>query len=370
MELDTPIHAYIYYRDRRYNILSGFPEVYSIKNFCHRLSQIQLDSHFDHPRVYHFYYEFGYLTHGLDHLIDADTPLVIEIEYRHKKQLRSHQKKVSRIDLSYLEKPSWTEYKDSFHLIQEQLQSGNCYQLNLTFPYDFYTDEIYHPKDIADYFFAQKKLGAYAHATYLGQEMILSNSPECLFQYQANQIFTMPIKGTKKIQSKDWKKVWRELVNDPKESAELIMITDLLKNDLNRLQNPRARVVKLKAPLLAPGIIHQYSLITLQLDQSIDLLKVMDSLFPGGSITGAPKKRVMELISRVERYQRRLYCGSTLLCIGKKKSASINIRTAQIDLEQRVWRYGAGGGITLLSQAHKEYQEMELKVQSFLSLFK
>jgi anthranilate/para-aminobenzoate synthase component I len=95
----------------------------------------------------------------------------------------------------------------------------------------------------------------------------------------------------------------------------------------------------------------------------------MQSLFPGGSITGAPKKKVMSLISSFERYQRGAYCGSTLLCINKRKSASINIRTALIDFEHKVWRYGAGGGITLLSKAHEEFQEMELKVSSFTSLF-
>ena len=369
LELDLPIHAYIYYRDRRYNILTGFPEVFSIKDFCHRLSEIQLDTHFDHPTVYHFYYEFGFIAQGLEHLIEGDMPLVIEIEYRRKKERRLDKKKGPKIDLKLLEKPNWTEYKESFQFVQEQLQSGNCYQLNLTFPYDFYTEDIYHPQDIVNYFFAQKNLGAYAHATYFGQELILSNSPECLFQYESKKIFTMPIKGTKQLQGKNWKKVWQQLLNDPKESAELIMITDLLKNDLNRLDKPRAKVIKLKAPMLAPGIIHQYSLIALELDQSISLLKVMDALFPGGSITGAPKKRVMDLLSKVERFQRGLYCGSTLLCVKKRKSASINIRTAQIDLEQRIWRYGAGGGITLLSKAHEEFQEMELKVKSFSSLF-
>ena len=96
----------------------------------------------------------------------------------------------------------------------------------------------------------------------------------------------------------------------------------------------------------------------------------MRALFPGGSITGAPKKRVMEIIGDTERFDRGIYCGSTVLCIGNKKVASINIRTANIHLEERMWRYGAGGGITLLSRPVDEFKEMEAKVSSFLTLLK
>jgi anthranilate/para-aminobenzoate synthase component I len=93
----------------------------------------------------------------------------------------------------------------------------------------------------------------------------------------------------------------------------------------------------------------------------------MQCLFPGGSVTGAPKLRVMELIQQIERFQRGIYCGSTLLFFKERKLASINIRTANINLGERLWRYGAGGGVTLLSKAHKEFQEMEFKVSSFLT---
>jgi anthranilate/para-aminobenzoate synthase component I len=119
-----------------------------------------------------------------------------------------------------------------------------------------------------------------------------------------------------------------------------------------------------------PGLIHQYSLITSKLNRKISLHETISSLFPGGSITGAPKKKVMEIISETERFQRSFYCGTTVLCYQDKKVASINIRSATINLEERIWQYGAGGGITLLSKAHIEFQEMESKVQSFLSLFR
>lgn len=78
----------------------------------------------------------------------------------------------------------------------------------------------------------------------------------------------------------------------------------------------------------------------------------------------------MEIIQNVERYSRGIYCGSTLLCIGEKKIANINIRTASLSVGDRLWRYGAGGGITLLSKPTSEFQEMETKLASFLTLLK
>ena len=370
LQLDRPLKAYIYYRFQRFNLLTGFPEVFSIEGFVGEIEKLKLQGLVKHPLVYHFYYEFGLIEQGLGHLVSDDSPLVIEIEYQRSKKKTPKKPKLDSLPLQSLERPTWTEYKLAFQKVQEELLAGNCYQVNLTFPYDFMTEEMLDPRDIADYFFYQENLGAYAHTTFFGEEMILSNSPECLFQYRNQEIFTMPIKGTMKRIKGSWKPLWQKMLEDPKEEGELLMITDLLKNDLNRLDTPSAKVIKLRAPLLVPGLLHQYSLITVKLEKQISLSSTFKKLFPGGSITGAPKKRVMEIIPQVERFKRGLYCGSTLLCIGTKKAASINIRTATINLEERVWRYGAGSGVTLLSRPVDEFKEMEQKVESFLKLLK
>lgn len=364
LELERPLKAYIYYRDRRMNLLTGFPESYSISKFKIELEAIDLQDSYRHPTVYHFYYEFGLED------VDRDKPLVIEIQYQKSRKLSPRKPRLEKLGLKTLERPSWSEYKEAYQKIQEELLAGNCYQVNLTFPYDFMTEELLDPRDIADFFFAQKDLGAYAHSTFLGEELILSNSPECLFQYKNQEIFTMPIKGTFKREKGQITKLWKKMLDDKKEEGELLMITDLLKNDLNRLDTPRAKVVKLRAPLLVPGLLHQYALIALKLKNPVSLAATMSALFPGGSITGAPKKRVMDIISSLERFDRGIYCGSTLLCIGRTKVASINIRTAVINVEERMWRYGAGGGLTLLSRPVEEFHEMEQKVESFLQLLK
>jgi len=367
LELDTPVEGFIYFRSSRFNLLTGFPETYDLKLFLKELERIRIQDNQKNAKVFHFYYELGLILAGLGHTVGEDEPLAIVIEYKRSRKKGLPSTKLKSIPLKSLERPNWSEYKEAFNAVQEHLLNGDCYQVNLTYPFDFETQDFHDPRDISDFFFSRPGLSAFAHATYCGEEMILSNSPECLFQYRDGELFTMPIKGTI-AQGKDWKKSWREMKNDPKQEGELSMITDLLRNDLNRLEFPRTKVRRTRAPLLVPGLLHQYSLLSVELSHPLSLLKTLESIFPGGSITGAPKKKVMEIIQGVERYQRRIYCGSTLLCYGDRKVASINIRTASISVGERLWRYGAGGGITLLSKPVQEFQEMEAKVASFLTL--
>ena len=370
LELSGARSAYIYYRKTRLNLISGYHETYPLEEFIKRLELLQIQDEFKNPTVFHFYYELGLLLMGLGHTVNEDSPIAIEIQYEKKSVKKRPQSKLKNIPLKTLERPTWTEYKEAFQYIQEELLKGNCYQVNLTYPFDFETIDMIDPRDLCHFFFAQPNLSAYAHATYLGDEMILSNSPECLFEYNQDVMSTMPIKGTRSI-GKNWKKEWDKMLLDPKEEGELNMITDLLRNDLNRLQYPpSAKVLKQRAPLLVPGLLHQCSVLSTRISGPLSFRKTLESLFPGGSVTGAPKKRVMEIIQTVERYQRGIYCGSTLLCIGKRKSASINIRTASLSIGDKLWRYGAGGGITLLSKPTSEFQEMDSKVKSFLTLLK
>jgi len=220
-----------------------------------------------------------------------------------------------------------------------------------------------------------KKRGRFSMLTYIGslQKVFWSNTPESLFQLKRYKnrtvIQTLPIKGTVDIKKAGGKKkAWEILTNSEKDQAELYMITDLLRNDLNKIEKPVSDVVKKKVPLMAPGIMHQMSLIQISLSREVRLSRVIESLFPGGSITGAPKKRVMEILRRVEGRNRGLYCGSTLFVDGNRADCSINIRTAELSLSKNELVYSAGGGITVLSSPRSEYEEMLLKVKSFTDI--
>ena len=100
----------------------------------------------------------------------------------------------------------------------------------------------------------------------------------------------------------------------------------------------------------------------------MNLWRVIEKIFPGGSITGAPKLRAMRLIHKLEKRPRGFYCGSTIILFKNMKSASINIRSSEIDFSpnKRTLLYQAGGGITLLSSVDEEYKEMTYKHDSFM----
>ena len=155
---------------------------------------------------------------------------------------------------------------------------------------------------------------------------------------------------------------------DKKEQAELFMITDLLRNDLSRIESPLARVVAKKKKLLVPGLVHQYSLLSVPLSINVSLGQVIKAMFPGGSVTGAPKLRVMKILYELERGARGYYTGSTVLLHHSMRAVSINIRSADVDFKKKIFTVGAGSGITLLSEVKKEYEEMLDKVRSFITL--
>ena len=257
--------------------------------------------------------------------------------------------------------PSRDEYREAFRRVSEHLERGDCYQVNLTFPFEVAFEGP--PQAMVNKLWrGNPHAGPYAHATFLPTPLLpglVGQSPECLFQAVHGSgsrlaLQTMPIKGSAPLRPGDSpEKKWRQLAMDTKEEGELFMIADLLRNDLNRIEFPRARVLKKKAPLVVPGILHQYSLIEIALSRGTTLREIMRALFPGGSVTGAPKKRVMEIIRDVEGRDRGLYCGTTFIHHEGIFRGNINIRTAQIHRETKRLNYSAGGGVTLLRRFGK-----------------
>ena len=110
-------------------------------------------------------------------------------------------------------------------------------------------------------------------------------------------------------------------------------------------------------------------MIDVKLSYDVSLGKIVEALFPGGSITGAPKKSVVGILDDLENWESGFYCGSTIVLYKEILACSINIRSAVIDFLKFNILYGAGGGITLLSSAEEEFCEMQLKVDSFFDQF-
>jgi len=356
--LKDPSQAYLYKKNRKINLLNGEESDFEVRELF-KVLDLEIKSN---KRILHLSYEAGYLNTNNENLINEQDWLAIDLHYENSEFLAPLQK--NDIKLLNNSQPSIEEYKKAFDLGYQGLELGDSYQFNLTFPFTYSYEGDFN--DIAASLFRKKEsLGAYAHGTYIPSMKwgILSNSPECLFNKNKNFIETKPIKGT----IRDEEGAWKKLSQNEKDEAELFMITDLLKNDLNRLE-PRAKVKMLKAPLKVPGLLHQFSHLTLESTRDLSLEEVSCSLFPGGSITGAPKKRTMEILREIESSSRGAYCGSTFFFDDEQTKVSINIRTAEVDDLKKELTLGAGGGITLLSKVDEEYKEMLSKVDSFALL--
>ncbi len=365
--LSNPSIAYAYYKDHRIDLNSGVKEKYDLDQLGKHLLEIKVKQSYECPYVLHLFYELGFYFVGMSEFIGDNQLLAIELQYQEVDQYVGAK---GAFDCKKISSPHYSDYQKAFARGYENLLQGNCYQFNLTAPYDFEVGNT--NLDHAISFFWDKMTPAYAHATQIPllNRQFISNSPECLFQMRKNtngyDLWTMPIKGTVRFdKGDDFKLKWRELSQCKKNGAELDMISDLLRNDLCAIDLPAAKILKRKAPLVVPSILHQYSLISVDLPASISLGKILSSLFPGGSITGAPKRRVMEILRQLENRARGFYCGSTVLFYKNIRAASINIRSLEIDVSERNLRYQAGGGVTLMSQCEQEFCEMELKVDSF-----
>lgn len=261
---------------------------------------------------------------------------------------------------------SQAQYAERFNTIQHFIQSGDCYQVN--FAQRFKSQFTGDPYE--GYLKARTNCLA-PFAAYLETPLgsILSFSPERFISVQSGHAVTEPIKGTiprsKDPAADQLAKI--QLSNSQKDKAENLMITDLLRNDFGKV----CKIGSIKADALFaiesfPNVHHMVSTVYGELDAHTSPLKLLANCFPGGSITGAPKLRAMQIIESIEPNQRHIYCG-TILHMGLEGylTSSITIRTL---LYHRHHLYcWAGGGIVSDSTCEGEYEETFAKVMAFLN---
>ncbi|MFL9705420.1 aminodeoxychorismate synthase component I [Aeromonas veronii] len=260
---------------------------------------------------------------------------------------------------------SRAEYGEKFARIQEYLAAGDCYQINLTqrFSAPYQGDEWQ-----AYCLLATANKAPFSAFIRLSESALLSLSPERFLLLDGRHIETKPIKGTRPRHPDPAidRQVALELAQADKDRSENLMIVDLLRNDIGRVSRPGSvSVPHLFAVESFPAVHHLVSTIHGELDarwQGVDLLR---ACFPGGSITGAPKIRAMEIIEELEPQRRNAYCGSIgYLSQHGRMDTSICIRTLIAEAGRlHCW---AGGGIIADSDADSEYQETYDKVARIL----
>lgn len=266
--------------------------------------------------------------------------------------------------------PRWSkeQYFEAFYKIQEYIKAGDCYQINLTqeFKANFIGSLLNKAEDLWNLTNAP-----YAGYFKLDQFELLSCSPELFIEFNQNkQIKTRPIKGTmpryENIEKDFISK--QTLKNSQKDQAENVMIVDLLRNDLSIYANTGSvKTTQLFEIESFNQVHHMVSEIVATLKDDINPMQMLLSALPGGSITGAPKIRAMQIIEELEEEARGAYCG-TLGYFNFDGTGRWNILIRSFQQYQNQLSLWAGGGITIASNAEAEYQESLDKISAMLNL--
>lgn len=259
-------------------------------------------------------------------------------------------------------------YREKIEKAQKMIRSGDIYQVNLS--------QRFLLKGESDPFEVFKKLAEMNPTSFsaylkLPEITIVSSSPERLLRKEGDSLETRPIKGTKPRGKNEEEDLQNRLslMQSSKDRAELLMIIDLMRNDLSRMSIPgTVKVRELYRCEAYPNVFHLLSVIESQLDKGFHPVEVLRFCFPGGSITGCPKLRAMEVIAEIEQRARGVYTGSIGYFSGNG-DFDFNIAIRTIVMYQNLIDIQLGGAIVVDSDPRSEFEETLYKGNSIFKVF-
>ena len=258
-------------------------------------------------------------------------------------------------------------YLEKIKKAQQHIAQGDVYQLCLTTRLrgNYVGDPL-------SFFLRLRKQHPAPYAAFMriGSKTIVSISPELFVSVHNGRVISSPIKGTRRRSSdqEQDRRLIEELGADPKERAENLMIVDLIRNDLSAVCEPSSVTVESLLAVRSYSTVHQLvSDVSGQLSENVAALDALKALFPGGSMTGAPKEKAMEIISQLESSEREIYSGALgYITSGGEMELGMVIRTAVFEKDSV--SIGIGGGITSDSLPESEHEEIQLKAIALASV--
>ena len=259
------------------------------------------------------------------------------------------------------------DYAAAFTAVQEQLRAGNSYEVNLT-----YRERVRSLEDPREVYLRLRASNPAPYAGYLQHHGVhlLSSSPERFATLgRDGWLETKPIKGTtpRGATPEEDERLRVALATDPKCRAENLMIVDLLRNDLSMVCEPGTVTVPVLMDVESYPSVHQLvSTVRGRLRPDVGTVEALRALFPAGSMTGAPKRRTMEVVAEVESSPRGVYAGAFgLIGTDGRADLGVVIRSLVATGRPGAWEYelGTGGGITVRSDLADEYAETRWKAE-------
>lgn len=259
------------------------------------------------------------------------------------------------------------QYVSTVNTLRQHILRGDCYEIN--FCQEFFAEGV--TIDPADTY---KKLVTFSPNPFsayykLRDKHLMCASPERYLKKAGDHLISQPIKGTRPRNLSDTdgdKKNLEYLYHDPKERAENVMVVDLVRNDLSKVcEEGSVKVDELFGVYSFPQVFQMISTISGKLRKEIHFADAIRATFPMGSMTGAPKKRVMELIEQYESTKRGLFSGAVgYITPGGDFDFNVVIRSIFYNSSNRYLSYLVGSGITFYCDAEKEYEECLLKAKA------
>lgn len=256
------------------------------------------------------------------------------------------------------------KYIATIEQLKQHIQRGDCYEIN--FCQEFYAiDTVIEPLSLYQQL---TKVSPNPFACYyrLEDKYLLCASPERFLQKKGDHLLSQPIKGTiprNQFDPEADQKLIEQLQNSEKDKSENVMVVDLVRNDLSKVcQQGSVKVTELFGIYSFPQVHQMISTVEGTLDDSHQFTDIIKACFPMGSMTGAPKKRVMELIEQYEQSKRGLYSGAVgYISPTGDFDFNVVIRSILYNSSNQYLGYQVGGGITFYSDPEKEYEECLIK---------
>ncbi|OIR12720.1 aminodeoxychorismate synthase component 1 [mine drainage metagenome] len=259
------------------------------------------------------------------------------------------------------------KYLQIIQQLKQHILRGDCYEIN--FCQEFFAEETMINPLVVYHQLTKISPSPFACFYKLNDKYLLCASPERYIKKTNNNIISQPIKGTFKrdlTNRKQDESLKKQLRENAKERSENVMVVDMVRNDLSKICKEATVVVEELFGVYSFPQVHQMiSTISGELQDDIDFADVLHATFPMASMTGAPKRKVMELIEQYEQTKRGIYSG----CVGyispeKDFDFNVVIRSIAYNQSNKYLSYQVGGGITFNSDAEKEYEECLLKAEA------
>lgn len=325
------------------------------------------------PECYLYFYDNAIIVDNLMHKVYITALGILQDSKNSIKNIKNTIKEGNTVtyinsqekDNKFISNFTKDNYLASIDKVKNYIENGDIYIVNLT--QSFFCETLKEPYDIYKHL---RHINPSPFAAFLNIEdfSIISSSPERFLKVYNDLVETRPIKGTRprgKDNTEDIKNA-KELIDSEKDKSELLMIVDLERNDLSKVCKPDSvKVTELFKLEKYSTVFHLVSTVTGILKDEYTAVDCLKACFPGGSITGAPKIRAMEIIEELEPTSRNIYTGA-IGYLGFDGNMDLNIAIRTIIMKDKKAYFGVGGGITWESINKYEYKETLDKAKALM----